>query len=130
MNSEQYREYISSEEWRRRRREFIEKHSECNRCEIQREYAKELYKDDLHVHHKSYVRIGQERDSDLEALCKRCHEVESFGKSDLRTYWAPEVWNQAEYVQLKREHAEIAANNAVMTEHGLDMMCKCLICSY
>jgi len=37
------------------------------------------YDQDLHVHHKNYASLGHERDSDLEALCKRCHELKSFG---------------------------------------------------
>ena len=42
------------------------------------------YDQDLHVHHKNYQNIGAELDSDLEVLCRRCHEVETFGESALQ----------------------------------------------
>lgn len=30
----------------------------------------------LHVHHRTYDRLGQELPEDLEALCRPCHELE------------------------------------------------------
>ena len=41
------------------------------------------YDQDLNVHHASYARLGCEVDADLEALCRRCHEIETFGESKL-----------------------------------------------
>jgi hypothetical protein len=37
---------------------------QCQRCGS---------KNGLEVHHKSYERLGDERDDDLEALCRQCH---------------------------------------------------------
>lgn len=30
----------------------------------------------LHIHHKTYERIFEEREADLEILCPRCHAIE------------------------------------------------------
>jgi HNH endonuclease len=79
----EYREYIASEAWQRRRREFLSQNQICNRCRLHRRLAVIAYDQDLHVHHRSYARVGAERDDDLEPLCKRCHELETFGRSEL-----------------------------------------------
>jgi hypothetical protein len=83
MTKTEYREYIASEEWRARRGEFLKAYSHCNRCSIPRWLAVVAYDQDLSVHHKSYARIGAELDDDLEPLCRRCHEIETFGVSSL-----------------------------------------------
>jgi hypothetical protein len=46
--------------------------------------AELVYEQDLHVHHISYAHLGAERPEDLEVLCRRCHELETFGRSELR----------------------------------------------
>jgi hypothetical protein len=83
MTKTEYRNYISSEKWQRRRKEFLRANSSCNECGVSRKRAIETYDQDLHVHHKNYQRVGHELDSDLEPLCLRCHEVETFGDSEL-----------------------------------------------
>ena len=83
MTRTEYREYIAGEKWRRRRNTYLEFYSECNGCGVPRWLASMVYDQDIHVHHRSYARIGAELDEDLEALCRRCHEVETFGKSKL-----------------------------------------------
>lgn len=79
----EYREYIASEEWQQRRKEFLRFHPDCNRCGLPRSLAIIAYDQDLHVHHRNYGTIGCEKDDDLEPLCRRCHEVETFGSSAL-----------------------------------------------
>jgi hypothetical protein len=79
----EYREYIQSEAWQKRRKEFLAAYPHCNRCTVPRELAVIAYDQDLHVHHKSYARVGDELNEDLEPLCKRCHEIETFGESKL-----------------------------------------------
>src|SRR5271168_5540841 len=79
----EYREYISSEEWQKRRKLFLVLHSVCNRCNLHRQLAIIAYDQDLNVHHRNYSRVGAELDTDLEALCRRCHELETFGTSKL-----------------------------------------------
>jgi|SRR6185437_719028 len=83
MTKTEYREYIAGPVWRERKRLFIATHDACNRCEMPRWAAVLAYDQDLHVHHASYARIGREIDADLETLCRRCHEVETFGSSAL-----------------------------------------------
>lgn len=79
----EYREYLSSEHWRERRKEFLDAFPNCNQCDLPRWLAIIAYDQDLHVHHKSYARVGEEIDDDLEPLCRRCHEIKTFGNSSL-----------------------------------------------
>ncbi len=89
MTRTDHKNYIASEWWLQRRKLFLEAHRECNRCGIEREAARELYDQDLNVHHRNYQNKGAEKDEDLEALCRRCHEIESKGKST-RPEWNPD----------------------------------------
>lgn len=85
MTKTEYRNYIASAKWQQRRKEFLNLEGEkCARCEMPRWLAEIAYDQDLHVHHLSYANIGCEKDEDLEALCRRCHQVETFGRSDVR----------------------------------------------
>lgn len=85
MTKTEYREYIGSEDWQKRRKEFLAECGEvCEHCGLPRWLAIATYDQDLHVHHKSYSRVGHEDWEDLAALCKRCHELETFGRSELR----------------------------------------------
>lgn len=62
---ESYRAYLNSPHWRQTRNAALKRaHWRCNRCGGKR---------DLNVHHRSYERLGAERDSDLEVLCFTCH---------------------------------------------------------
>lgn len=84
MTKTEYREYISSSQWRERRKEFLAVFgTHCANCNLPQLFAIVAYDQDLHVHHVSYARIGRETDDDLKALCKRCHEIETFGVSRL-----------------------------------------------
>ena len=62
-----YRGYLESRMWLKKRA-FILNRSEgkCERCG----------KKAVHVHHKTYERIGYELPEDLMALCKSCHGKE------------------------------------------------------
>lgn len=84
MTKTEYREYIAGEAWRRRRRDFLAQVNYCERCDAPRKLVVLVYDQDLHLHHRSYARVGNERPEDLEALCRRCHEIETFGRSELR----------------------------------------------
>lgn len=63
--SSEYVLYIKSTEWRSKRKEALvyygKKCCKCNRTH------------DLHVHHKTYERLGNELMLDLEVLCEECH---------------------------------------------------------
>jgi hypothetical protein len=63
---EMYRQYLQSEGWKKKRLEAISYYGQkCNRCG---EFGND-------VHHKTYKRIGDELLSDLEVLCRECHQV-------------------------------------------------------
>jgi hypothetical protein len=57
----------------------------CSRCHIPRWLAVIAYDQDLHCHHRTYANRGTEREiEDLAPLCRRCHELETLGRSDLK----------------------------------------------
>jgi len=61
-----YHAYLNSPAWRSRRNRAISLAGwRCERCTAKR---------DLQVHHRTYERLGAERDEDLEVLCADCHE--------------------------------------------------------
>jgi len=60
-----YREYITSDLWRIRKRRYFETHErKCRACSSRKR---------IHLHHKTYRRLGEERDADLVPLCHSCH---------------------------------------------------------
>ncbi len=67
MNRAQYHAYLASPAWAERR-DGIRYRSRgiCERCGAARMSD---------VHHLTYARVGHERDSDLQAVCRRCHAV-------------------------------------------------------
>ncbi len=61
-----YLEYLQTDHWKEIRKKKLGKAwYKCEKCQS---------KKDLHVHHITYARRGEERMSDLEVLCKDCHE--------------------------------------------------------
>ena len=60
-----YDEYLWQLHWRETRKKALKRAGyRCEKCENQVR---------LHVHHKTYARLGQELDGDLLALCTECH---------------------------------------------------------
>jgi phage terminase large subunit GpA-like protein len=65
MNEKSYDNYLKTAIWRARRNRALKQALwTCERCGGRRE---------LQVHHKTYERLGAERDEDLEVLCDTCH---------------------------------------------------------
>lgn len=61
-----YRRYLRSEHWRSLRRQVIRRSGgRCERCGRSGR---------LEVHHVTYVRRGRELPSDLQVLCRDCHD--------------------------------------------------------
>lgn len=61
-----YKDYLKTDHWYHLRRQILKAAEyRCQLC-----YRKDL---PIHVHHRTYVRRGRERLSDLIALCERCH---------------------------------------------------------
>ena len=70
MPSINYNEYLKSSRWRNMRlAKFNEVGYRCEKCGCEGDAMK------IDVHHKTYERLGNERMSDLEVLCRYCHKV-------------------------------------------------------
>ena len=68
MNKEEYRQYLLSQHWIIFKRRYYKRHKKgCSRC------GSEI---NVQLHHKTYVRIGRERQSDVIPLCRKCHKKE------------------------------------------------------
>lgn len=62
-----YSEYLQTLEWKRRRQQAIE--IADHRCAVC--YSPKR----LHVHHRTYQNVGDEKQSDLTVLCSECHDL-------------------------------------------------------
>lgn len=61
--------YLRSDHWKKKRLEKLKSvHFCCEQCHVPRF--------PLDVHHKTYIRKGEEELNDLLALCRQCHELE------------------------------------------------------
>ncbi len=83
-SAEEYARYLDGKWWKTKRRQKLKscKHT-CQECGA----------DDvpLQVHHLHYLTLGCERDADLQALCRTCHEFKHPDKVDLTDKVRPEV---------------------------------------
>lgn len=83
-----YKEYLNSEEWKEKRKEFIElANKECEECGSTK---------NLQVHHLNYDNIYHESEEDVEVLCDDCHEDKELEKGtdlDNDYYYYPHVRN-------------------------------------
>jgi 5-methylcytosine-specific restriction endonuclease McrA len=62
-----YAEYLASSWWQGRRKRALKLAGyRCQECGRKAR--------PLHVHHLTYVRVGRERDVDLQVLCPDCHD--------------------------------------------------------
>jgi 5-methylcytosine-specific restriction endonuclease McrA len=69
---ERYNKVIASSYWEKLRQRFLEKHDfKCCRCGWQKTYLDKSR--NIELHHKTYERLGKERDEDLELVCSVCH---------------------------------------------------------
>lgn len=69
MDTQSYREYLSTAVWRTRRNRALKlAQYRCHQCGAGR---------GLQVHHLTYARIGSEWDADLQVLCESCHRGET-----------------------------------------------------
>lgn len=65
MDKKSYEQYLQSPTWRLRRNRALKSAGyRCARC-----YRKRR----LQVHHRTYERLGNEHEADLEVLCEDCH---------------------------------------------------------
>ena len=77
-----YDAYLQSEWWKSKR--FWAIHDAGGRCQVCNDWRK------LQVHHRTYERLGKERDKDLTVLCEGCHKIfHEHGKVQQKQF---EVW--------------------------------------
>jgi hypothetical protein len=63
-----YQEYLQTEHWAKARKTALERADfKCRVCNVG--------DTELHVHHRTYQRLGREREEDLIVLCKECHSL-------------------------------------------------------
>jgi DNA-binding XRE family transcriptional regulator len=64
-NKQTYRLYLKSAWWTQRRKLYWDNHK--RKCTVCGAFA-------LDLHHKTYININNEKDEDLMALCRACHD--------------------------------------------------------
>ena len=75
---ERYEEYISSKEWKEKRKKVAsERNFICEMC-------KKQVGNKFHVHHMTYKNFMNEKDEDLMLLCKECHEKIHYRENDTK----------------------------------------------
>lgn len=75
--AEWYREYLESPHWQALRQLKLESEEYCcERCGYFGRRRRGGVWAGIHVHHKTYERVGHELMADLEVLCEFCHGVE------------------------------------------------------
>lgn len=85
MTKTEHAEYLKGPRWQELRKQVLDDQSACVKCEVPRWLAAIAYDQDLHVHHLSYANKGTDKEiGDLQPLCRRCHDIATFGRSDLR----------------------------------------------
>jgi len=80
-----YEEYLASPQWQLFRSRFLSAVPAplvCNRCRAAWWACELVYGQRVNLHHKTYKNIGKEKFDDIEILCRRCHELQHFGKSN------------------------------------------------
>lgn len=67
LRSLKYTDYLKTDHWNAVRKTAIKRaRNKCSLCNAETTT--------LHVHHRTYERIGRERRADVIALCPKCHE--------------------------------------------------------
>lgn len=65
-----YLEYLKSPEWAKKRKSaLLRAEGRCQLCNAHHEHT------ELHVHHRTYTRLGHEHKADLVVLCATCHHL-------------------------------------------------------
>lgn len=74
MQSEEYKRYMRSAEWDRKRKERLElDDNHCVMCGRKNGLRKDGVTPILQVHHIRYTSLGHEPMEDLVSLCGNCH---------------------------------------------------------
>lgn len=87
-----YLEYINSPEWEARANNA--KRRAGDRCQVCNS------PNNLQVHHRTYIRLGQEIPDDLTVLCDTCHELFSSAHRITRWLLDPVPYNPVSFERL------------------------------
>jgi 5-methylcytosine-specific restriction endonuclease McrA len=71
VNSADYAEYLQSDRWKAKRAYYLNR--ALGRCQLCNKAGGPNGRG-LHVHHRTYDRVGAELDADVIVLCRECHE--------------------------------------------------------
>ena len=87
-----YKAFYKTQEWERKRREILKRdHNACQECKRKGKYRKADT-----VHHKKHLKDWPElalTDSNLESLCRDCHEeIHPERHKRKKDFWTPERW--------------------------------------
>ena len=77
-----YREYLETDHWRETRAAAIARAG--GKCALCPRVAEGSETSRLHVHHRTYERLGEELPADLVVLCAWCHEAYELGREQLQ----------------------------------------------
>lgn len=61
-----YKRFLQTKRWKTKRNGVVKERKVCEVC------GSAI---DFNVHHKTYFRLGDELDQDLQLLCRTCHET-------------------------------------------------------
>ena len=82
MDRVKYERYLKTKKWKNLAKRVRQRaNNRCQHCNTTGL---------LHVHHKTYERVGNERITDLIALCPACHEIEHISKTIPNSIETPE----------------------------------------
>lgn len=96
-----YHHYINSEDWAERKNRYYSKYKkECACCKSV---------ENVHLHHRTYKRLGNEFDMDLVPLCEEHHK----GVHDLCKSMKKDLWQGTKkYISWYKKGKGIFANKA------------------
>jgi hypothetical protein len=81
MTKSEYARYLETPHWENLSAKTRRERLTCEDCGIDNYKSLALYKQRLHVHHKTYKNIGKEQPEDLILLCWACH-LKTHGRFD------------------------------------------------
>lgn len=82
MNRDEYRQiYLSSTHWRVFRATTLAERKKCEKCGLSDKCSLIFYRSSLDLHHISYDNLGNEKPTDVQVLCRGCHELAEDSKN-------------------------------------------------
>ena len=102
VNFREYKNYIASDRWARKKQKYFQKHKkECSACG---------QKNNIHLHHKTYSRLTIERPNDLVPICKSCHDKIHMIARNFNIGMAKNIWSTYKQNHLRPLHKKYFNN--------------------